>query len=254
MREESKSYEEANWLREESASRYNAQRADLNKRKERLFRRKDVTEWGCAPDQMRAAMDTLNNSEAAFGYMLPNATKQVNYLGEESSFFTTQCYKETRRVSMINYTMAREHFLDMGEQVHKHIYDLNLSWGQFLDFYSDLNNSRKAHEDNFIERQYIGEEVAEPDEKPLVNNLDLVDNFEERHDKPESDFFEAFDDGFDSISNRSSVAGGQMSTQPSQTSQNMLGELQREIREEEATAKDKSTDADQVKGDLLLED
>lgn len=64
---------------------------------------------------MRAAMDTLNDAEAAFGYMLPNASKQVNYLGEESAFFTTQCFKETRRTTMINYTMAREHFIDMGE-------------------------------------------------------------------------------------------------------------------------------------------
>jgi len=131
----------------------------LNKRKEKLFRRKDVTEWGCPPDQLRAAMDTLGNAEAAFNYMLPNATKQVNYLAEESAFFTSQCYKETRRVTMINYTMAREHFLDMGEQVHKHIYDINLAWGQFLDFYSDLNNARRAHEDSFVERNYIGEEL-----------------------------------------------------------------------------------------------
>ena len=115
MREESKSYQEADWLRAESLSRYNAQRVDLNKRKERLFKRKDVTEWGCPSDQMRAAMDTLNDAEAAFGYMLPNASKQVNYLGEESAFFTTQCFKETRRTTMINYTMAREHFIDMGE-------------------------------------------------------------------------------------------------------------------------------------------
>ena len=115
MREESKSYQEADWLRAESLSRYNTQRVDLNKRKERLFKRKDVTEWGCPSDQMRAAMDTLNDAEAAFGYMLPNASKQVNYLGEESAFFTTQCFKETRRTTMINYTMAREHFIDMGE-------------------------------------------------------------------------------------------------------------------------------------------
>lgn len=112
-------------------------------------------------------MDTLNDAEAAFQYMLPTASRQVNYLGEESAFFTTQVYKETRRVTMINYTMAREHFIDMGEQVHKHIYDVNLAWGQFLDFYSDLNNARKANEDSFVERQSIGEELPEPDERPI---------------------------------------------------------------------------------------
>lgn len=112
-------------------------------------------------------MDSLSDAETAFTYMLPTASKQVNYLGEESSFFTTQCYKETRRVTMINYTMAREHFIDMGEQVHKHIYDINLAWGQFLDFYSDLNNARKANDDHFVERQSIGEELPEPDEAPL---------------------------------------------------------------------------------------
>jgi len=88
LRQEAKSYEEAHWLREESLARYNSQRIDLNKRKEKLFRRKDVTEWGCPSDQLRSAMDTLNDAEAAFGYMLPNASKQVNYLGEESAFFT----------------------------------------------------------------------------------------------------------------------------------------------------------------------
>jgi len=151
-------------------------------------------------------MDTLNDAEAAFKYMLPNATKQVNYLSEESAFFTSQCYKETRRVTMINYTMAREHFIDMGEQVHKHIYDLNLAWGQFLDFYSDLNNARKANEDSFVDRQYIGEELAEPDEKPLTND-DLVDNFGEDQPETANDFYEAFNDGFDDISsNRGSVA------------------------------------------------
>lgn len=179
-------------------ARYNAQRIDLNKRKERLFRRKDVTEWGCGSDQLRDAMDSLNDAERAFQFMLPNATKQVNYLSEESAFFTSQCYKEARRVTMINYTMAREHFIDMGEQVHKHIYDINLAWGQFLDFYSDLNNARKANEDSFVDRQYIGEELQEPDEKPLAND-DLVDNFGEGLQEDNIDFFNEFDDGFDDV-------------------------------------------------------
>ena len=59
------------------------------KRKERLFRRQDVSEWGCAPEQVRAATDTLTDAEAAFEYMLPSATKKVNYLGEESAYFTS---------------------------------------------------------------------------------------------------------------------------------------------------------------------
>lgn len=180
-------------------------------------------------------MDTVNNAEAAFTYMLPNASKQVNYLGEESSFFTSQCYKETRRVTMINYTMAREHFIDMGEQVHKHIYDINLAWGQFLDFYSDLNNARKANEDNFVDRMYIGEELVEPDENP-INNQELIDDFgnELDEDRQRNNFFEAFDDGYDDVSSAKGSVSGGSKTQPSTTSQNMLGELQREISEEES--------------------
>jgi len=64
---------------------------------------------------MRDAMNSLNDAEAAFEFMLPNASKQVNYLGEESAFFTSQAYKEARRVTVINYTMARDNMVDLGE-------------------------------------------------------------------------------------------------------------------------------------------
>ena len=163
---------------------------------------------------------------------------------------------------MINYTMAREHFVDMGEQVHKHIYDLNLAWGQFLDFYSDLNNARKAHEDDFADRQYIGEELQEPDEQPLSND-DLIDNWDDNDDNLNSkevnkDFYEAFDDGFDEIKNNrsGSIAGGRPSMQPADTSnqsQNMLSELQREIREEEAGAKAKPAAIEEEKKESAAE-
>jgi len=52
----------------------------------------------------------------------------------------------------------------MGEQMHRHIYEINLAWGQMLDFYSDLNNARKEKDDSYAELNYIGEEVIEPDE------------------------------------------------------------------------------------------
>ena len=87
-----------------------------------------------------------------------------------------------------------------------------------VDFYSDLNNARKAQEDNFVERQYIGEEVQEPDESPLTNN-DLIDDFGEDAAVDSKNFFNAFDDGFDDVlsqNRRSSVVGDAlMSTKPS---------------------------------------
>ena len=55
----------------------------------------------------------------------------------------------------------------MGEQMHRHIYEMNLSWGQMLDFYTDLNNARKEKDDKYVEDQFIGEEIIEPDEHAM---------------------------------------------------------------------------------------
>jgi len=55
--------------------------------------------------------------------------------------------------------------------MHRHIYEVNLAWGQFLDFYTDLNNARKEKDDNYAEENHIGEEVIEPDDK-IVNLYD----------------------------------------------------------------------------------
>lgn len=64
---------------------------------------------------------------------------------------------------MMDYCMAREHFVDMGEQMVRHIYDINQGWGSMLDFYSDMNNARKEYDDKYVERTFIGEELDEPD-------------------------------------------------------------------------------------------
>ena len=74
QRQEARSYQEAHWLRDESVARYNAQRLDLNKRKEKLYRRKDVSEWGVPSDRLREALDNINDAEASFSLMLPNVS------------------------------------------------------------------------------------------------------------------------------------------------------------------------------------
>jgi len=177
-------------------------------------------------------MDTLNDAEEAFKYMLPNATKQVNYLGEESAFFTSQAYKETRRCTMINYTMSREHFVDMGEQMHKHMHSLTQGWGQFLDFYSDLNNARKESDDKYAELSYIGEEIVEPDEEPVRNN-DLIDNYGQKRNNIYDEFMS---DGFGQpiqALNREPRNAEEESKQESVGSGMLLTDLQNEIKNEE---------------------
>ena len=78
---------------------------------------------------------------------------------------------------MCNYAMARENFVDFGEQMHRHIYEVNQAWGSFLDFYCDLNNARRESDEKYVERNHIGEEIIEPDEKPVYND-DLYDNYD----------------------------------------------------------------------------
>ena len=46
----------------------------MNKRKEKLYRRKDVSEWGVPSDRLREALDNINDAEKCFELMLPNVS------------------------------------------------------------------------------------------------------------------------------------------------------------------------------------
>lgn len=204
QRQAARCFKEAHWLRDESLTRYTKHKTDLLKKKEKLFREKNVSKWEIPAEQARDAVDVMDNAEQAFEMMLPQETKKVAYLAEESAFFSNQCFKEARRVVMQDYVVGRFHFVDMGEQMHRHIYELNLGWGQYLDFYTDLNNARKERDDKYIEDQYIGEEVIEPDEQhvPFADDLN----------------------------------GGALFDADAEDTGNLLGQLQEEIKQEEGDA------------------
>ena len=207
-------------------------RIDLLKRKEKLFRRKEVSEWSCPPEKLSEAIESLHDAELAFNYMLPNATQQVNYLEEESNYFSTQTWKESRRTVMMDYALAREVFVDVGEQIQRHIFELNNGWGQFLDFYTDLNNARKESDDTFVEKNYIGEEIAEPEETKTFNE-DLFDHYENDG---------VFND--DNISEGSSglLRGRSDSiSTPRKGDMNILTELKKQINQEENEGKEVSS-------------
>lgn len=75
---------------------------------------------------------------------------------------------------MGDYAQAREVFVDMGEQMSRFIYNMNMSWDKFLAFYSDLNNARKEQDDEYEREQAIGEEVDPLDENDMNMDKDHI--------------------------------------------------------------------------------
>ena len=94
-----------------------AERA-LQDKKERLFKLKDTTKWGGFKDdvqQVRFKPELVNNKEAAFDFMLPQETTDVEGKKMELCFYTNQCWDEIRRVSNDNGGLLFEHFKDMAQ-------------------------------------------------------------------------------------------------------------------------------------------
>ena len=152
QRQESQSFKESQWLHRESTQRYNALNASLTAKKEKLFREnpKNLAKWDLPASKVQEAIAVANDAEKACALMLPKETWKLNYLRDESAYFTNQMYSETRRTVMQDYTMAREHFVDMGEQMLRHIHEINSSWASMLNWYTDLNNARKEHDDTYV--------------------------------------------------------------------------------------------------------
>ena len=104
---------------------------------------------------------------------------------------------------------------------------MNNGWGQFLDFYTDLNNARKEQDETFVERNNIGEEIPEPDENPVQE--DLFDHYE--HDGS------FHDDNVSDHSTEQLLRGrsDSQNTPRGYQAPNILAELKKEINQEEET-------------------
>lgn len=89
--------------------------------------------------------------------------------------------------------------------MQRHSHEINHGWGQFLDFYTDLNNARKEHDDSFVETNFIGEELNEPIVE--VNRgitSDLFDNYE--HDNMSNNLDDNLSQGL-LLDSRDSIGG-----------------------------------------------
>jgi hypothetical protein len=75
-------------LREESLTRYTQTKTNLAAKKEKIFRMNDVSKWEIKEEKQRKAQDIINDKEAALKMMCPKETKKVEYLAEESAYFT----------------------------------------------------------------------------------------------------------------------------------------------------------------------
>jgi hypothetical protein len=85
-------------------------------RKEKLYKSKDVYKWGGFKDNielLKLKDELLKDKEAAFTFMLPKESTDVDKKREELCFFTNQCWDEIRRVANDNGKLIRDHFKEM---------------------------------------------------------------------------------------------------------------------------------------------
>jgi hypothetical protein len=80
---------------------------------------------------------------------------------EEWEFFVGQCYKEIKRVTMMNYDMGRETLTNVGEMMLRLIYKMNVGWQDFLSYYTNFNVERKQYDEKFLEERGILEEFED---------------------------------------------------------------------------------------------
>ncbi|CDW76278.1 px domain containing protein [Stylonychia lemnae] len=161
-REESTSFKEAQCLREEAKKVYDIRYEQLMKQKAKLFKKQDVLAWRVDREFQIDAEKVKTDPAQAYQYILPDTTKEIDQLREEAEYFTNQCYNEFRRVMMMDYDLARDNFVDMGEMMLRMIYQMNIGWQEFLSFYTNLNVVRKQFDEKFQEDKGIGEEIDDP--------------------------------------------------------------------------------------------
>ena len=81
-------WKESHKKRDESLKIYTSHKENLMKHKAALFKEKKVEKWGLPAEEIRKAVDVINDAERAFTIMLPDETKKGEYLAEESAYFT----------------------------------------------------------------------------------------------------------------------------------------------------------------------
>lgn len=165
------SFEEAfNMVQDSDFKFLKAQKA-LDAEKIKLFRKQNYEQWEIEdPAVIKEVYKVRNNFQEAKVFMLPQKTLALQELLDETQYFKQQLFNEVRRTVMLDYFASRESFLDVGEQYIGHLSQTLNEWVKFTRFYSDVNNDRKAKDEEYKRDQFIGEEL---DWKMLADNLSL---------------------------------------------------------------------------------
>lgn len=106
---------------------------------------------------------------------------------------------------MLDYFTSRENFLDVGEQYIGHLSETINEWVKFTRFYSDINNDRRAKDDEYKRDQFIGEEL---DWKMLADNLSLFSSQAENVKE-----LQGFDPGANLLVDQSIMQDGDVTSQ-----------------------------------------
>ncbi|CAG9329909.1 unnamed protein product [Blepharisma stoltei] len=105
----------------------------FDKKKEKLWNTKDVSKWGCNPEEQLDINKLLQNKQFAFTKMLHKEGKEIEKLKNEFSYYNFQVKAETRRVFLENQVIANGHFSESGKAFADHSMSMHKRWTDFVE-------------------------------------------------------------------------------------------------------------------------
>lgn len=100
---------------------------------------------------LRLRDELLKDQNAAFHYMLPKETEEVEQKKRDLSFISNQCWDEIRRVSKDNGVLLQEHLKDLGLLHCTQLSSNAAQWEDFVNYFSDVCLQEQEKEKKLIE-------------------------------------------------------------------------------------------------------
>lgn len=101
-------------------------------KKEELFRKGEIKNWGLTAEDMKTSSELLQNKDLAFTKMLPKKTADLLLAKKEYGFYTTSFISEFERLRRSNGLRDKNNCVHLGNSSNEIITNMHQMWADVL--------------------------------------------------------------------------------------------------------------------------